>query len=248
MAARILIVDDNPVNLKLASELLELDGYDARVFTSRMDALALNEQLEFDAALLDIRMPGIDGIALCAALAEKHPDAIFVLMTAFTSEQRLADARGSGACAVLKKPLPVDQLLSLLGGTGGGAVLVVEDDAPLRDGLAEVLAPHGYEVTSVSSIADARAVLARSLPSVAIVDVKLPDGSGAELARELVAKNVKVVLTTGYDEPSIKDSVSALRSRGARYLEKPFAPAALLELIASARRGGEAPQGKEDQS
>lgn len=240
MSRRILIVDDNAELAENLAELLELEGYEPRVFTSPTEALSKNEELEFDAALLDIRMPGIDGIALCSALAKTHPHATFVLMTAFTSEQRLADVKGSGARAVLRKPLPVDQLLSLLGGMEAGSVLVVEDDDVLREGLADVLAPHGYRVIVAASLAEARKALATATPNVAIVDLKLPDGSGADLARELVSRQIKVVLTTGYDEPTVNESVSALRSRGARYLEKPFAPTALLDVLAN----GTPPEGE----
>lgn len=240
MSRRILIVDDNRELAENLAELLELEGFEVRVFTSPTDALAQNEALAFDAALLDIRMPGIDGIALCSALAKTHPQATFVLMTAFTSEQRLADVKSTSARAVLKKPLPVDQLLSLLGGMDAGSVLLVEDDDTLRESLAEVLRPHGYEVAVTRSLADARAALAKAEPDVAIIDLKLPDGSGAELARELIGRDIAVVLTTGYDEPAVHDTVAALRSRGARYLEKPFAPSALLDVLSKAGTAGSA--------
>ncbi len=233
MSRKILIVDDNEELAENLAELLELEGFDPFVFTSPTEALAKNDELAFDAALLDIRMPGIDGIALCSALAKTHPRATFVLMTAFTSEKRLADVAGSGASAVLKKPLPLDQLLSLLSSIEAETVLVVEDDAALRTGLVEVLVPHGYEVSAAASLAEARAVIAASQPHVAVVDMVLPDGSGAELARELVAAGVRVVLTTGYDERTVRENVSALRSDGACYLQKPFPPARLLDVLGS---------------
>ncbi len=241
MSRRVLIVDDNADLAENLRELLELEGFDVRVFTSPTDALAKKDELAFDTALLDIRMPGLDGIELCGALAKAHPAATFVLMTAYTSEQRLADVRGSGASAVLKKPLPVDQLLSLLNGMGGANVLIVEDDASLRGSLIEVLGPHGYSVTGAATLAEGRAAIAASKPDHAGIDLKLPDGSGAELARELIGRGTVVVLTTGYDEPDVRESITQLRSHGARYLGKPFAPTSLLELLSRATGPG-APQ------
>jgi DNA-binding response OmpR family regulator len=211
------------------------------VFTSATEALAQKDELAFDAALLDIRMPGIDGIELCSALAKTHPSALFLLMTAFTSEQRLLDVRASGAQAVLKKPLPVDQLLSLLGSMDAANVLLVEDDPELLESLTEVLAPHGYRVTATASLREARASLSTTTPDVAVIDLKLPDGSGAELARELIASGTTIVLTTGYDGPEVLEAIRSLRSRGARYLGKPFAPALLLELLSQASAPGDAP-------
>lgn len=239
MSRRILIVDDNADLAENLRELLELEGFTVRVFTSPTEALAKKDELAFDAALLDIRMPGIDGIELCSALAKAHPTATFLLMTAFTSEQRLQDVRASGAQAVLKKPLPLDQLLSLLGGMGVTDVLLVEDDRALRESLVELLGPHGYSVSATASLAEARASLSSAAPHVAVIDVKLPDGSGAELARELMKGGTKIVLTTGYDEPDVREAVAALQSRGARYLGKPFAPAVLLELLSQTTGAGE---------
>ncbi|HEY8426784.1 MAG TPA: response regulator [Sandaracinaceae bacterium] len=238
MSRRVLIVDDNAELAENLREILELEGFEVCVFTSPSDALAKKDELAFDAALLDIRMPDIDGIELCGHLAKSHPGATYVLMTAYTSEQRLADVRGSGVRAVLKKPLPIDQLLSLLGGLRAASVLLVEDDDALRGSLAELLAPHGYHVHATGTLADARATVANVRPDVAIIDVKLPDGSGAELARELMARDIAVVLTTGYDEPEVREAVTSLRARGARYLEKPFAPSALLDVLAHAAASG----------
>jgi DNA-binding response OmpR family regulator len=235
MTRRVLIVDDNADLAENLRELLELEGFDVAVFTSPTEALARKDELAFDAALLDIRMPGIDGIELCSALGETHPRATFVLMTAFTTEKRLRDAESSGASAVLKKPLPLDRLLSLLGAVDAATVLLVEDDAALRSGVVELLSPHGYAVSEAQSLAQARSALARARPDAAIVDLKLPDGSGAVLARELLDHGVHLVLTTAFDE-ALDESVATLRREGAHYLGKPFAPSTLLALLSDAAR------------
>jgi DNA-binding response OmpR family regulator len=236
MNRRILIVDDNADLAENLRELLELEGFDVCVFTSPTEALARQDELAFDAALLDIRMPGIDGIELCTKLTKSHPRATFVLMTAFTSEKRLEDAQSSGASAVLKKPLPIDQLLTLLGAVDAASVLLVEDDRALQSGLVELLSPHGYTVTGVQTLAQARAHVRDHRPDVAIIDLKLPDGSGAELARELLGRGVHLVLTTAYDEVAVHESVATLRQDGARYLGKPFSPSTLLALLSEATR------------
>lgn len=112
MSRRILIVDDNRDLAENLGELLELEGFEPTVLSSAR--AALERELDFDVALLDIRMPDVDGIELCARLGPAHPDALFLLMTAFTPEARIADAEGAGALMVLPKPVPLDQLMSLL--------------------------------------------------------------------------------------------------------------------------------------
>jgi DNA-binding NtrC family response regulator len=114
VSRHVLVVDDNVDLADNVRELLELEGCEVTTFNSPIVAMREGANLAFDAAILDIRMPGIDGVELCAALARTHPNATIVLMTAFTSEQRVDEARKAGAKAVLKKPLPIDRLLELL--------------------------------------------------------------------------------------------------------------------------------------
>lgn len=114
MRRRVLVVDDNVLLAENLAELLDLSGFEVTVLTSPLAVLQKNESLEFDAALLDVRMPGVDGIELLGELSRAHPEATFVLMTAFTAESRLEGALRAGATAVLGKPLPIDRLLTLL--------------------------------------------------------------------------------------------------------------------------------------
>jgi CheY-like chemotaxis protein len=121
MVRRILVVDDNEALGENLRELLELEGFEVSLFTSPLAALERRDALVFDAALLDVRMPEMDGVALCAALRAGHPGATLLLMSAFTSEDRLADIASAGAHALLPKPLPVERMLGLLSARGAPA-------------------------------------------------------------------------------------------------------------------------------
>lgn len=114
---RILIVDDNRELAENLAEILEMEGLEALVMDDPHAVLdALRERtpgLRFDAALLDVRMPGMDGIDLLRELASFEPDAIYLLMTAFTKEERLAQ-RDARVRRVLAKPFGPDALLAAL--------------------------------------------------------------------------------------------------------------------------------------
>jgi two-component system response regulator MtrA len=114
MSRRVLIVDDNRDLAENLGELLELEGFEPTVLSSSRAVLERARELRFDAALLDVRMPEVDGIELCHALGSAHPDAILLLMTAFTPEARMVEAEEAGALAVLPKPVPLERLLALL--------------------------------------------------------------------------------------------------------------------------------------
>lgn len=113
---RILIVDDNRELAENLAEILEMEGLEALVMDDPhavLDALRGHAGLHFDAALLDVRMPGIDGIDLLRELASFAPDAIYLLMTAFTKEERLAQ-RDTRVRRVLAKPFGPDALIAAL--------------------------------------------------------------------------------------------------------------------------------------
>lgn len=119
-----------------------------------------------------------------------------------------------------------------------GMVLVVDDDEGVRQSLIDVLASAGIRGIGASRRAEALALQMSYEPSVIVVDYRLPDGSGIELARELKERDPEapVLLLTGY--ASLDSAVAAVGQLDA-YLIKPVAPQTFLQTIrnALARRG-----------
>jgi diguanylate cyclase (GGDEF)-like protein len=121
---------------------------------------------------------------------------------------------------------------------GAGTVLVVDDDDDTRQSLIDVLATAGIRGVGAGGRAEALAAQVHHEPAVAMVDYRLPDGSGIELARELRERDpeLPVLLVTGH--ASLDTAVAAVGQLDA-YLTKPVAPYALLQAVrnALARRG-----------
>ena len=91
-----------------------------------------------------------------------------------------------------------------------GRILLVDDNVDLVDNLGEILEGEGYEVLRATSCATARARAAEGF-DVALVDVRLPDGDGTELAAELHrTHSAEVVLLTGF--ASVESAAAAIRS------------------------------------
>ena len=129
MLRRALIVDDNRALAEDLGEILELEGYEVRVFDDPVRALAECDEQEFDVALLDVRMPGLDGVALHRRLLERHPNTSFILMTGYSEDDRIAAALAAGVRTVLMKPVPLPELLRALEeGQGGQRELLLVDD------------------------------------------------------------------------------------------------------------------------
>jgi DNA-binding NtrC family response regulator len=226
VSQRVLIVDDNRDLAENLGELLELEGYETTVMSSSRRALEEGPTLEFDVALLDVRMPDVDGIDLCAALARSHPRATFVLMTAFTAEARLAEASSAGAAAVLPKPVPVERLLTLLV-QGARSVLLVEDDEALRASLRAELEDRGFKVVSVDSLAQAEEHVERGVPPYAVLELVVDERCTEPLAQRLLDAGARVVVLGAADDPR----GSGLVPRGVLYLDKPIATGRIVELL-----------------
>lgn len=100
-------------------------------------------------------------------------------------------------------------------------ILVADDDDPYRARLSRALRERGHEVAEAARCADALREAARIRPQWAVLDLRLPDGTGLALLRELLAAHPDLVcvVLTGYG--SIATAVEAVREGAVDYLTKP---------------------------
>ncbi len=108
---RILIVDDEAVARISLAEVLRLEGYDVQMAASGEEALRLVERQPFDLMVVDLKMPGMDGIQLTEAVQNRAPDTVIILLTAFATLETAIEAIRRGAHDYLLKPCPIPQIL-----------------------------------------------------------------------------------------------------------------------------------------
>jgi two-component system response regulator GlrR len=109
----VLVVDDEPTLRVMFTILLEGVGYTVTAAASAESALRRLEQNDFDVVLTDLLMPGVGGVELIAMLARIRAGLPVIAMSAADEDLRL-QARAAGACAVLRKPVPVGALLAAI--------------------------------------------------------------------------------------------------------------------------------------
>lgn len=116
MPLLILVVDDENINLRLVSRLLEMEGYEVVTAQSGEAALHLIEQTRPDLALLDVMMPVMDGYELCRRLRQNPVTAQIpiVMLTALVDENDRLKGIEAGADDCLPKPFDVDVLRTIL--------------------------------------------------------------------------------------------------------------------------------------
>ena len=103
--ARLLVVDDDEAVRRIVAELLQEEGYEPVIAASAEEALELLSKNQFELVISDIKMPGVDGLALLRNLRESHPETAVIMMTGFGQIESAVEALKLGASDYLTKPV-----------------------------------------------------------------------------------------------------------------------------------------------
>lgn len=108
--SRVMVVDDDAETLSLLYEIVAKEGFEVETAEDAETALKRLEEWQPELLITDIHMPGMDGLALLAAVREKEPDIPVVLLTAYGSLKTAVDAIKAGAFDYLSKPFIVEDI------------------------------------------------------------------------------------------------------------------------------------------
>ena len=190
-AARILVIEDDPASGQLIESQLTSSGYEAIRCTGPERAVELAAERQPDAITLDLLMKPTNGLQILLQLKnDPRTSRIPIIVVTIVDQPTIGIALG--ADEYLVKPVEkaallsaVERCLSSRGGTTPKcAILVVEDDVPTLEMIADLLTTHGYAVTTAADGALARDHVAHALPELVILDLLLPEISGLELLAE----------------------------------------------------------------
>jgi len=112
--ADILVVDDDKSMATAFQHFLDYEGHGFRIGSDAEDAIRLLTERMPDIVIMDIRMPGRDGLQALQEIRDRFPDVYVVMMTAYGTSQTSIDAIRAGAFDYLTKPLDLDQLRSVI--------------------------------------------------------------------------------------------------------------------------------------
>jgi len=156
--ARVLVVDDEKVQRELLQGFLEKEGYDVSSAESGEEALELAASQGFEIALIDLKMPGMNGVTTLKHLREKNPELLAIVMTAYASVETAVSAMKEGAHEYLTKPIDLTELKMVLARTLEKQRLLAENiylkkELDARCGFDRMVAESGAMKEVLSTVA-----------------------------------------------------------------------------------------------
>jgi DNA-binding NtrC family response regulator len=112
--ARILIIDDDENIRKVVKTILEDEGYTVEVAETAKDGIEKSQKIFFNLALIDVRLPDMEGVELLTKLRDTKPKMRKIIVTGYPTLQNAMSAVNKGADAYVMKPFDVEQLLTTI--------------------------------------------------------------------------------------------------------------------------------------
>ncbi len=254
---RVLVVDDNATNRRILELQLGRWGVGARVTAKPEEALAwVRAGEDFDVALLDMHMDGMDGVSLAAALRAlraKDPIPVIILSSVGTADRgdasivasltkpvkpsalhdALAEALGAEPAATRPGPTPTDDI-GRLAADHPLRILLAEDNAMNRRLALILLDRMGYAADVATNGREAIEAIQRAPYDVVLMDIQMPEMDGLEATRQIRARwqdgdRPRIVALTAHAMAEDRDMT--VEAGMDDYLSKPIRPAELADAL-----------------
>jgi DNA-binding NtrC family response regulator len=142
MSEKVLLVDDEKEFLDVMSERIEARGMEVTTADSAEAALSQVESGGFDAIVLDLMMPGMDGLETLKALKEKNPDIQVILLTGHATLEKGIEAMKLGALDFVEKPADLDKLTAIIKKAQANKMVILEHK--MEEKLKTIISTKGW--------------------------------------------------------------------------------------------------------
>jgi two-component system, NtrC family, response regulator HydG len=221
----LLIVDDEVDTCLNYADILTDLGYAVDTAHAAVPALQSVRKRAYDVALLDLKMPDMDGLTLYREIKKLRAATAAIIITGFATNDVVKEALAAGVMHVISKPAAVPKLMELIErALSRPLILLVEDDEDLCDSLWDLMHERGYRVCIAHDETAAAERLNSSNYNVVLIDMKLPVGDGRGVFRVVKQTNptARVIVVTGF-RTERDDDVRQLAAEGAEAIHyKPF--------------------------
>ncbi len=225
--AKILVVDDEPMIRDLLHQVLARHRHEVVVAGNGREAMDLFRRHRPDVTLVDLHMPVMNGLEVLRQIRAIDPVCAVIMLSGEDGAGGLeVQARQLGVTDFVRKGFSLDNLIiatnmaakrphprpkaPMLQGQDGTAILVVDDEDPIRGVVAKYLSRHGYHVHEAKDGLEALELVERMAPDIVLLDMHMPGVSGIDLLRELRRRcyaGKVIVVSASQDEKLLKEAL-----------------------------------------
>ncbi len=230
--AHVLVVDDDIGICETISDILVARGYRVAIAEDGFKAIERVRGNTFDVVLMDVKMPGMNGVETYREMKKIRPRMRVIMMTAYTLDELIRNALREGASGVLYKPFDIARLTKLID-EDRAEIMLVDDDPYFCDMLKDALERKGYRVSIAGEGFKAVEMARGESYDLFFIDMKLPTINGLEtyLALREVDPKAIAIMMTGYRNETSELVEEALNNSAFTCLYKPFDLRKVIELI-----------------
>jgi ActR/RegA family two-component response regulator len=211
-AFNILVVDDEKKFSATISERLRLKGFEPLSASSGEEALDIARKHKIHAAIVDLKMPDMDGLTTIAKLKEIDTDIKTVLLTGF-GDEKVKEAAEAIDTAYFEK----DEMGGFWNFISSFRkkkphILLVDDEKKFLDTISDRIRLRGLEPLTAASGKEALEIARDHKIHVAVVDLKMPDMDGLATIAKLkeISPDIKTILLTGFGDEKMKEAAEAI--------------------------------------
>lgn len=239
----ISVVDDDESTRKSTTLLIESFGFQTAGFESAESLLQSGRLGETLCLIIDVRMPGMNGLQLQSHLATAGYKIPIIFITAYEDRESRRRAMQAGAVAFLAKPYTDELLLQTLRSAlpeqlkaKANLISLVDDDESIRRTMTLLIQSFGFQAAVFDSAESFLKSRQLHETSCLIVDVQMPGMNGLQLQRHLASSGYKIpiIFITAFDNKESRQQ--AMQAGAVAFLSKPFSDDLLLETIRTTLR------------
>jgi two-component system response regulator HydG len=234
---KVLVVDDDESIRETLVDFLELENYEVDDAEDGYKALDLVSKKEYDVVLLDIRMPGINGVQTLREIRKIAPYLNVIMMTA--GRDLVEEALLESAYTCLFKPFILEDVIRTIRNILAlPSILIIEDDTNFLKTLELALKENGFKIITAIDCNTALNIFKKKEEEIdfILLDIRLPDADGGELLKEIKEytnkKGIKlpiVIAMSAFAEG--KEIEEILRLGAFTFFKKPFDLEAVFTLL-----------------
>jgi DNA-binding NtrC family response regulator len=204
------VIDDEPIIHDVLNQLLVSEGYDVEISDSGEAALEKSAVRDFDLYLLDLLMPGMDGLEVLKALKQIRPDAVIIIITAYASVESAIEAMKIGAFDYVQKPFKHEELLLTIKRALEHKTLL-EENIRLRDELKRKFS-FGNIIGRSKAMEKVFGLIRAAAPTRSTILIQGESGTGKELVARSIHQNSNrssfpfIVVNSGSLPPDLLES------------------------------------------